>query len=877
MRAALACLIAFALLSWTVAPASAAETSSSPEALQALALLDLSCDSTPAAERAARARLPSIKSMLSRAGRRSLSLATAPIPAQARLPADAGLIELAQAEATATPAVSPTPTLPAGDAGGTPLPGVSPTPALQRPPIGPGVLIPPTAPGQTAAPTAPAVPSPSPTPTQPTGPIPIVRPTGPPPTVAPVGGSPTPFAAPTAPGPQPSQTIAPLEPGKILLLADKYSGSTRDNQPQDFSGNVNLFYADGVIVGDQAHYDGVRYLDFTGNPYIRNNSGDTVFRGDIIRFDRVTQHATLLKGRGETTQGVEKGKLHFTSDEMITERSGRTMGTNTNWTTCENSRAGYHMQSKTFEMRPGDKIIARKVTVYLGAFAIFYLPILIIGLAQSSGPPRSSFLPQFGYSQSEGFWVKTRLGFGKGPYYNGYYRIEYFSRLGLGLGYSAVFGTRSARRNAQVDFYRSPPKPSGGANNFSLTENEQYNPRLRSTITTQYVSNYGPLVIGQPPSLTIGGSFGYTGSRSNEQFTFSRYSQGTLQGALNLGYTETLTFRRNLSEAFNVGYTRNYNSASGVASAIGTAHFQSLTNYTTNWALYSLNFDKTLSQTPSGKQVVPELQIQPRAIFPNQHIVPINTQLTIGDYTEPATPFSTGRGELSLNLGPAIAHFWNSDFSASLRVRQDAYATGDLKAQIDQQGSLTTPLGHHILNAITYSETNSNGPQAIPFNTFDLLSGASHSAQDVLQFYNRDAYVLRLSTGTAFNRAAQPVSYSLTVRPSYRSYVSVNGSFNPGPGNGFNTTQFQVITPFGRATDLQFAGTFDWKNKGRLLSKAIFLRKIIGDCYDVRISYNQDLKQVTVGFDILAFPSHGVNFGLGQTGSIISGNLTGAF
>jgi hypothetical protein len=48
------------------------------------------------------------------------------------------------------------------------------------------------------------------------------------------------------------------------------------------------------------------------------------------------------------------------------------------------------------------------------------------------------------------------------------------------------------------------------------------------------------------------------------------------------------------------------------------------------------------------------------------------------------------------------------------------------------------------------------------------------------------------------------------------------------------------------------------------------LREVIGDCYEVRVSYNEDLKTVAVTLDILAFPSQGLNFGLGgQNGSVV--------
>jgi hypothetical protein len=79
----------------------------------------------------------------------------------------------------------------------------------------------------------------------------------------------------------------------------------------------------------------------------------------------------------------------------------------------------------------------------------------------------------------------------------------------------------------------------------------------------------------------------------------------------------------------------------------------------------------------------------------------------------------------------------------------------------------------------------------------------------------------------------------------------------------------QIISPIGPTSDVQFSTFVDWKNKGRLESKTVYYRKIIGNCYEVRVAYNQDLKSVAVTLDILAFPSEALNFGLGQTTSIV--------
>jgi hypothetical protein len=135
----------------------------------------------------------------------------------------------------------------------------------------------------------------------------------------------------------------------------------------------------------------------------------------------------------------------------------------------------------------------------------------------------------------------------------------------------------------------------------------------------------------------------------------------------------------------------------------------------------------------------------------------------------------------------------------------------------------------------------------------------------VLRIFNGDTYSLSLTATTFFNRQAQAVGYQLTSRPSPRSTLLVGGSFTPGSGNGFDRTNVQIATPFGYQSDLQFSTFVNWKAHGRLESKNIYYRHIVGNCYEIRLSYSQDTKQVTASIDLLAFPSHAVNFGIGQT------------
>ena len=211
--------------------------------------------------------------------------------------------------------------------------------------------------------------------------------------------------------------------------------------------------------------------------------------------------------------------------------------------------------------------------------------------------------------------------------------------------------------------------------------------------------------------------------------------------------------------------------------------------------------------------------------------------------------------------------FGNSDFSGNYSITQDYYGTGDEKAFDQQSASLNTPIGNHIINSLNYNEQHPIGPTDVPFQLLDRLSGGSHSAQETIRFYNGDVYSFSLSDGTSFDRQAQGVTYQLNYRPSLKSYLIIGGFWTPGSGNGFNTTNVQAITPFGRDTSLEISTNVDWHNHNRLEDKNILLSRTVDNCYNLQATYNQDLKQFAFNFVILAFPGQAAGFGIGGTSS----------
>jgi hypothetical protein len=791
---------------------------------------------------------------------------------------------LAQAaQATATP--SPVPTgLPTGS-GGMPIsngdqstalpapPAPAPSPSASYipipgvPPAGPGEIVPPT-PRASATVTPYPIASPSPA-TADTGPVFLVRPSGSPSPI-PLAGSQTPGAEAPGPGASPIPTLGP---NQVVTIADKLIGSSDRRAPSDLIGNVHIFYTEGQIVGDRAHFDGDHTIVVTGHTYLVNRSEDSILYADRISFDTLTRRAILYNGQGESIEGVQHGKLHFVAQQLTTRSNGTTHGDHASFTTCENQHAGYHVEAREIDVVPGDKLIARKAVVYLGPTAIFYLPLLVIPLLEVSDPRRqASFLPLVGYDSVEGFWIKARIGFGTTNTYYGYYRVEYYTRRGLGLGYTAYIGAKDAHRYTTIDAYTIDDRiEDARETNVNITDVETFSRRLRGQFGIQYQGDYGPS-LSLPATLNLNASIIHQGNASTENVTFSRYVQGSLSDNLNIGFIDTITLSPNLQQQINLTYSK-FNSP---LSSSDTFHIETDTHLFTKLADYDLTYDKTdYSTDPFGYDSVPQLSILPHINYGASKFAP-QFQLEAGDYTEPQNHFSAFRFQGQMNLPYYAKVFGNSDFSANYNITQDYYSTGDEKAFDIQNASLSTPLGQHFVNSVTYNEQHPIGPANVPFQLLDNLQSGSHGLQDVIRFYNKDVYSLSLSSGTDFNEQAQPINYQLNLQPSLKSYVVIGGYWTPGPGNGFGLTNVQAITPFGRDTSLELATNVNWKDKGQLEDKSIFLVRTIDDCYNLQLAYNQDLKQFTFNVVILAFPGQGAGFGIGggQPSSVIPQGLT---
>ncbi|HTV74290.1 MAG TPA: hypothetical protein VME66_11355 [Candidatus Acidoferrales bacterium] len=813
--------------------------------------LPVDFDQSPPAQDPVRGKLPlgtraEFLSILSRYSCSDVSAQTAREIAQSVAPT---------AGSSAVPAATPVEQQPT--AVPTVPPQYFPTP---RPANGIGSLMAPTPMPTGTVVTPPPIPTPTPVPTVSLGPVYLIR-NGTPPPITPKG-APTATASGT-PQPSPTPVNAPtLGPDEYAILADSLQGSTNPGVPGDAVGNVHLYYSEGVVVADRAHFNGDHTITLTGHPYIINRAQDTVLYADSIVFDTVTQRARLVGGRGATVEGVQEGELYYTARTLTSTRT-EVHGDHASFTTCLNPHGGYHIEARNFDMTPGQRLIAHDAVVFLGPLAIFFIPFLVIPLHQDTVevPQHSTpILPEMGHDPINGYYIKTRFGFGRTYYYYGDYRLEYYSNRGLGLGYDGYINSRNRKRQLQISFWTMKDRTENDTRTSTLNLNdiENFSNNFHVNLNGYYNNYYGPYVTS-PAQLSLNTSINTNGTRSSESLSYNTNSYGADNQSSGITYTQNLQLSQQLRQAFNLAYNKSITSVGDD----DTLHINSQTSYMTPSANYLFTINKTdQTEQAIGYDTVPELQITPNINF-HQFRFPFTTQFTYGYYTEPENNFSTERGDIKFNWPFTFNIFHTSLFTAAENIDQDLYGTGDAKAAVNETASLETAVGTHIVNTMQYNDAYPIGPADVPFETQDRLAGAYKEGQDTIRFFNDDTYMLTLSDGTTFDRMAQPVQYELDLRPSHRAYLVFTGSWIPGSGNGFDLTNAQVMTGLGHSGELQFTTNLDWKNKGRLEDKNIYYRITVDDCYQIVTSYTQLTGAFNLGFNLLAFPSHGASFGLG--------------
>ena len=751
-------------------------------------------------------------------------------------------------------------------------------------------------PAPSIAPTA--LPSPGPLPSvvlpTPTAPPPVFATPTPEPDFFPtIGGkSVQPGAAPppVLASPAPGATVAPTPaPGEVLVTADAVYGNAGENGDATMLGHVHIKHADADIVADEARYYGKsKLIRATGNVHMVTASGDTA-TASALEYDTVADQVRMFQVAGQSSsigfQGEQiHGYLFYRAASIAIDPDGHTFLYDGWVTTCDLRHVAYHFTGRQIEIKPGDRLIARRSALYLGKFLVGALGVLVLPLSDRSRRP-SNYAPRIGYNGFYGFFIKNFLNFYRSANFYGTYHLDFFQKVGIGLGLDLFFQRRDGAGGGTLTVYNlrnnaSQQQLTGTKNSFQANANYQQtlSPRLSASFQVGYFGTTG-LFANIPATLNASLAVVHTGAHTTTNYQFTETKTGpslAFSGIVN----NTVAFSPVASESVSLAVqdVSNPSISPNPGNFSRAMVLQSLTHFTTPDFDADLTFDTThgLSTVTSDTtetsepvisfQRIPELVLHSRPFQLAKLRLPVDATLTIGHYDDEFDSVVTDRYEANVQLGSAFFRLGPStDITASAGVRQDAYGTSDLQGSIGEQVTLHNFIGTHADNTLSYQALSVRG--FTPLASYDRLSGFDQISE-VFNVYNGSVYRFTASANYDFrNKFISPISYQLIAAPSAIASVSLGGSYDPNFSK-FGPLSILLATPIGRDDFFQYEGSYDFKLHG-LQGSNYFLTHTVNDCYQLRLAYRQPLREVDLSINLLAFPTRGVGFGINSNAPII--------
>ena len=701
---------------------------------------------------------------------------------------------------------------------------------------------------------------------------------------------PIPSALPSgAPSPGPTSTALALAQGTAVVTADQMYGGGGPTSDITALGHVDIKYGEVDIIADQAVYHAAtKIISATGHVHFVSATGDTATAQSLdydtadgrVTMNDVNGQSSSLYAQGEAIQGY----VYYKAKRATSYPDGHTILENGWITTCDLSHVAYHLTGREIEVRPGDRIIAHGSALYLGKYLVAALGVLVIPLSRGSAQHPTAIAPRVGYNSTFGWFVKTYINFYRNPYFYGTYHLDYYQKVGIGLGADLYMFRQDGRGQATISLYnlRSNTQQTlltGQKNTFqgSLSAQEPLGAHLTGSLNFGY-SGQSFVAANIPPQTQANLSIAHIGGRTQTNYGLSLQNSGG-DSSLGLSFSHTIQFSQGLSQNVSLSVNNTHVVGSSFSHQVGL---------TTDTHFLAQAFDGDLTiQTSHGYQYadlgairsdllsfqkLPELTLNAHPFEIDQRI-PVDITLIGGVYDDPFETFfsstthvETSRLEAGLQLGDALLRIGNaSDLTASATLRQDAYGTGDLRGLFGDSFSLHTLYGTHADTTLSYSVNSVRG--FTPLASFDS-EFPTNTYTEALDVYNGSYY--RFTAATSYDvldHFQGSIAYQLTANPGPYSAVTLGTTFDPH-GTGYGPMTIQLQTPLGKTDYFQMLANYDFKLHG-LQGQNYYLTHDVNDCYIVRVSYLQPLREVDLNLSLLAFPGQGVSFGFTNQGSLL--------
>ncbi|MFM9874374.1 MAG: hypothetical protein ACKVQS_13025 [Fimbriimonadaceae bacterium] len=443
-----------------------------------------------------------------------------------------------------------------------------------------------------------------------------------------------------------------------IVNADKYG---RSGDEVVFEGNVELEYEGYTLKADKIEGNLVtEKFTLTGGGSLIGE-GDVV-KGEVVHVDFKEKIYEIENGRAVVvparTNGLTTGPFYVSGGQGKFQESHFHI-LNGVVTPCDLEHPHFSFDAASTEVVPGKKLVFRDFGLNILGKKVLSLPYLYIPLVND----RPRYLPEFGQSVDEGYYVKSRFITPLKGNDTWETRLDYMTKLGFGLGGEYAYDTETIL--GSVGAYSLTGRSDTVVAN--LRHQQRFGASRLDVDTRWQRNNY----LTAPASSILNGRAQFTlpSARGTSVFGYSRNSSDT--GAFG-----------SVSQSYSLSDTRNF----GV---------NTRTNFSATYSdSSSANLGTVLSQSKRldlrffGQQELRSLS----ADLLYQRSVPVGDAQSFSGSSD-RTPLLTLRSDTGRLFGSELGKAWPFRFEGSIGELRDPGGGPITRMTFDSNLNKTEVLG----------------------------------------------------------------------------------------------------------------------------------------------------------------------------------------
>jgi LPS-assembly protein len=541
-------------------------------------------------------------------------------------------------------------------------------------------------------------------------------------------------------------------------------------QPDDEKILEILHYGDITAKGDEIELSGGAEITVRGFRCLAENirgnklteiytcSGDVriigvdeTIVGESITLNMKNKTFFATYGKAQIKPNLLNNQVKddvFLSGKQASGNKKKFQATDSVFTTCNFEVPHFHLDARETIVEPSKEAILKKVKIIILGRTIIELPILWIPL----GDRTFKYLPQVGQSADEGFYIKNLYGFPMKGEDRGAIRLDYMSKLGVGLG--ANYYYRNQDMNGIAKFYGIFGQSK------TVTINNQHEQQFkwgRLTFDNDVQQNNYLTA----PSSTLISTRATLKLPKFTTFSFSQQKQSS-SGFENTNQIFSINDVRQWGKTTSsIDMTLNTSGSSGGSTSVSrkTVDLRISESRDVKQGVLSLEYQRSIPIgdvsnffPSSDKTPVISFRSDSTKLFGPDTFksFPFRTEVSIGEFLDPIQKERVSRGtfDFAVNRGVRDKGPWKWDFNGDFR--QNMYSDDTAQYRIGLGSTVGYSLGKNLGINFRYSSLRPFGYSPLAIDR----TGTSDIATMDLSFMKNSRSSFGIQTGYDFIRGS---------------------------------------------------------------------------------------------------------------------------